>query len=187
MPYSPLLAAGLATAVGLISLSVFSTQSPAQTAGAATATQPTAPGLACNGTRILDPFKGPLGGTDPGLFPIDDKDKSDILKSGLPCQENVTPNAQADPTGKEANGLANLQRGFDFYSWRTFIALNSPADGTPIDQAQAGHADSLGGHGQFQATARRHVAGQSDSRRHGRPMGREWRPSERDCAAGMPR
>jgi hypothetical protein len=137
MPYSPLLAAGLATAVGLISLSVFSTQSPAQTTGAATATQPTAPGLACNGTRILDPFKGPLGGTDPGLLPIDDKDKSDILKSGLPCQENVTPNAQADPTGKEANGLANLQRGFDFYSWRTFIALNSPADGTSIDQAQA--------------------------------------------------
>ena len=137
MPYSPLLAAGLATAVGLISLSVFSTQSPAQTAGAATATQPTAPGLACNGTRILDPFKGPLGGTDPGLLPIDDKDKSDVLKSGLPCQENVTPNAQADPTRKEANGLANLQRGFDFYSWRTFIALNSPADGTSIDQAQA--------------------------------------------------
>jgi hypothetical protein len=32
--------------------------------------------------------------------------------------------------------LENLQRGFDFYSWRTFIALNSPADGTPIDQAQ---------------------------------------------------
>jgi len=30
-----------------------------------------------------------------------------------------------------------LQRGFDFYSWRTFIALNSPADGTPIDKAQA--------------------------------------------------
>ena len=33
--------------------------------------------------------------------------------------------------------MDNLQRGFDFYSWRTFIALNSPADGTPIEQAQA--------------------------------------------------
>jgi len=133
MPYSPLLAAGLATAVGLVLSSVFSTQAPAQTAGSATE-----PGLACNGTRIFDPFKGPLAGPDlpPGLLPIGDKDKSDILKSGLPCQENVRTTAQADPTGKEANGLANLQRGFDFYSWRTFIALNSPADSTPIDQAQ---------------------------------------------------
>jgi hypothetical protein len=133
MPYSPLLAAGLATAVGLVLSSVFSTQAPAQTAGSATE-----PGLACNGTRIFDPFKGPLAGPDlpPGLLPIGDKDKCDILKSGLPCQENVRTTAQADPTGKEANGLANLQRGFDFYSWRTFIALNSPADSTPIDQAQ---------------------------------------------------
>ena len=34
--------------------------------------------------------------------------------------------------------LRFLQRGFDFYSWRTFIALNAPADGsTPIDHSQA--------------------------------------------------
>ena len=135
MRHSPLLAA----AAGLFLLSVSPALSLAQSAGAATAAQPTVPGLACNGTRILDPFKGPLANADlpPGLVPIDEKDKSDILKSGLPCQENVTPGAQADPTGKEAVGLDNLQRGFDFYSWRTFIALNSPADGTPIDQARA--------------------------------------------------
>ena len=46
----------LAVAVGLSVLSVPSTQSPAQTTGAATA----APGLTCNGTRILDPFQGSL-------------------------------------------------------------------------------------------------------------------------------
>ena len=125
----------LAVAVGLSLLSVPSTQSPAQTAGAATA----APGLTCNGTRILDPFQGRLAGPDlpPGLLPINDEVKSGILRSGLPCQENVTPNAQTPPDGKEAAGLENLQRGFDFYSWRTFIALNSPADGSPIEQAQA--------------------------------------------------
>ena len=44
---------------------------------------------------------------------------------------------QTPPNGKEAVGLDNLQRGFHFYSWRTFIALNSPADGSPIEQAQA--------------------------------------------------
>ena len=66
------------------------------------------------------------------MLPIDDTVKDDILKSGLPCQENVTrTGTQGDPAGKEAIGLENLQRGFDFYSWRTFIALNSPADGRP--------------------------------------------------------
>ncbi|TMJ94918.1 MAG: hypothetical protein E6G77_21755 [Alphaproteobacteria bacterium] len=33
------------------------------------------------------------------------------------------------------NALANLQRGFDFYSWLTFLALNSPADGSSIDKS----------------------------------------------------
>jgi hypothetical protein len=135
------IAVGVATAVGLIFLPELSAQSPAQTAGAPTASQANATGMQCNGQRILDPFKGKLAGPDlpPGLLPINDKDKSDILKSGLPCQENVTPGAQnqQDPVGKEDVGLDNLQRGFDFYSWRTFIALNSPADvNTPIDQAQ---------------------------------------------------
>jgi hypothetical protein len=135
----PVLAVGLAIALGLISLSAFSTLSPAQTAGAESASQAKAPGLQCNGARMLDPFKGSLAGPDlsPQLLPIDETIKNNILKSGLPCQENVATGAQADPTGKEATGLENLQRGFDFYSWRTFIALNSPADGTPIDHAQA--------------------------------------------------
>lgn len=139
MRYGPLLAAGLGTAAGLIFLSGLSAQSPAQTAGAPTTPQSNATGMKCNGKRILDPFKGKLAGPSlpAGLLPINDKDKSDILKSGLPCQENVTPSAQADPAGKEDVGLDNLQRGFDFYSWRTFIALNSPADvNTAIDQAQ---------------------------------------------------
>ena len=38
--------------------------------------------------------------------------------------------------GVEKEGLENLQRGFDFYSWRTFIALNSPANGDPIENSQ---------------------------------------------------
>jgi hypothetical protein len=129
MRYSPLVAFVLATAVGLISFSAFSTRSRAQTAGPATATQTKAPGLQCNGERLLDPFKGKLAGPDlpAGLLPIDDKVRDSILGSGVPCQENVTP------VGQEDVGLDNLQRGFDFYSWRTFIALNSPTDGTPID------------------------------------------------------
>jgi hypothetical protein len=139
MRYRPFLAAALVTAVGLISASVFLARSPAQPAGAAAAPQAKTPSMECNGTRVLDPFKGKLAGPDlpPGLLPIDDKDKSDILSSGLPCQENVNTGAQRDPTGLEASGLQNLQRGFDFYSWRTFIALNSPADGSSIEHAQA--------------------------------------------------
>jgi hypothetical protein len=66
------------------------------------------------------------------LLPISDATRESIFGLGLPCQEEVSPN------GQESIGLDNLQRGFDFYSWRTFIALNSPADGTSIEQAQAG-------------------------------------------------
>jgi hypothetical protein len=136
----------LATAVGLISLLVFSTLSSAQTAATATATASaaTAPVLKCtapapkdpskpaplNGQK--DPFAGPLVGPNlpPGLLPISDATRKSIFGLGLPCQEEVSP------TGQESIGLDNLQRGFDFYSWRTFIALNSPADGTPVENAQ---------------------------------------------------
>ena len=56
----------------------------------------------------------------------------DLLVSGQPCQQNVST------TGLVASGpgpgMANLQRGFDFYSWLTFIAMNSPADGKAIGQ-----------------------------------------------------
>ena len=82
----------------------------------------------------MDPFLGPLVGPSlpEGLLPINDATRKSIFGVGLPCQERVSP------SGQEIVGLDNLQRGFDFYSWRTFTALNSPADGTPIEQAQAG-------------------------------------------------
>ena len=101
-----------------------------------TASPVQAPGLQCNGTRILDPFKGKLAGPSlpPGLLPIAAADSDKIFKTVLlPCQENVSTDVQGDPAGKEASGLENLQRGFDFYSWRTFLALNSSADGTSVD------------------------------------------------------
>ena len=63
-----------------------------------------------------------------------------LLTSGQPCQEVVSTKGLLpdDPLG-------NLQRGFDFYSWLTFIALNSPADGKPI-----GHGSGPGGDGPTQ-------------------------------------
>jgi hypothetical protein len=143
------IAVGIGTALGLLSLSGLilltglSAQSPAQTAGAPTAAQANATGMDCNGAKVFDPFVGQLAGPDlpAGLLPIDKKVRDSIFVAGqplagLPCQENVT--TTGTPAGHEEVGLANLQRGFDFYSWRTFIALNSPADGTPIDQAQPG-------------------------------------------------
>lgn len=136
MPCNRSFAAQLASATGIL-LMLSAAPLAQTTAPAAPPTQ--TPGLECNGTRILDPFKGKLAGPAlaPEVLPSAIANKDSILKSGLPCQENVATGAQADPAGVEASGLENLQRGFDFYSWRTFLALNAPADGTPIESAQA--------------------------------------------------
>ena len=63
-------------------------------------------------------------------FVVDPKLKKRILASGLPCQETVSGGGTAKSLPE------NRQRGFDFYSWLTFIALNSPANGHPIDQSR---------------------------------------------------
>jgi hypothetical protein len=123
----------LASATGGILLMLSAASLAQRTVPAASPVQ--APGLQCNGDpKMVDPFKGRLAdpGLPLGLLPIDPASREKVLKSGLPCQENVSP------VGIEDSGLENVQRGFDFYSWRTFIALNSPADGTPIDSEKAG-------------------------------------------------
>jgi hypothetical protein len=144
-----ILSLGLAIAVGLASLLALPMPSPAQNTATANAAAPAAaaPELQCTSTPVrknvpppasdplkgqFDPFEGQLAGSilPATLPPIDDATRESILLSGLPCQESASPN------GQEKEGLENLQRGFDFYSWRTFIALNSPADGTSIEQAK---------------------------------------------------
>jgi hypothetical protein len=67
----------------------------------------------------------------PSKTTLDPKIKNRILNLGLPCQENVDVSGPDD----SKTALENLQRGFDFYSWLTFIALNSPADGRSIEQS----------------------------------------------------
>jgi hypothetical protein len=58
---------------------------------------------------------------------------NNIMETGIPCQETATGNG---PEGSQKTQLEHRQRGFDFYSWLTFIALNSPADGrTRIDKS----------------------------------------------------
>src|SRR5262249_44122590 len=76
------------------------------------------PSVKCNPTSDTDP----PGSTTP--TPITEG----LLKSGLPCQQLV------NTKGMFQDPLDNLQRGFDFYSWLTFIALNSPADGKTIGE-----------------------------------------------------
>src|SRR5258708_2454540 len=97
-------------------LSCFSS-SPAQ------AQAPSKPlGQPCNLLSDLvqaDP-RSPKPAVPPKLTPIDATTKNLILNSGLPCQETVT----GDGPDKTKTPLDHRQRGFDFYSWLTFIALN---------------------------------------------------------------
>jgi hypothetical protein len=72
----------------------------------------------------------PIDPNNPVLIRIDATTKNEILNSGLPCQETVHPIGDSTKSP-----LENRQRGFDFYSWLTFIALNSPADGRGIEKS----------------------------------------------------
>jgi hypothetical protein len=63
-------------------------------------------------------------------MPIDSR----LLTLGQPCQQVVST------SGLTTDALLNMQRGFDFYSWLTFIALNTPADDKAI-----GHGPRPGG------------------------------------------
>jgi hypothetical protein len=132
-----LFALGLTTAISLIALSGSPTPSLAQTPPAVSPPaqiKPLTPSLKCDSVPLTDPFKGQLAGPGlpSGIIPVSDADKANILSLDLPCQD------KALTSGPEDVALDNLQRTFDFYSWRTFLALNSPADGTTtIDHTQA--------------------------------------------------
>src|SRR6516162_11931408 len=61
----------------------------------------------------------------------------ELLTRDLPCAPRVTA------AGLTSDPLTNLQRGFDFFSWLTFIALNSPADaGKSIGQGPGPGGDA---------------------------------------------
>jgi hypothetical protein len=118
-----LLTAGIYSALAVVT---FSWPAFAQTS-AGTSSDPAdkinPPALNCNVTLDTDRSKTP-----PVATPI----TRDLLVSGQPCQQNVSTTGLV--VSGPGPGMANLQRGFDFYSWLTFIAMNSPADGKVIGQ-----------------------------------------------------
>ena len=135
MHYNRSAAVAVLGLVGALS-SFHSSQAQVPAQPTPTAQPPKPLGQPCNLLSDLVPANppSPKPPTDPSkltLTRVDATTKNTILNSGLPCQENVSTQGP----DKAKTPLENLQRGFDFYSWLTFIALNSPADGRPIDQA----------------------------------------------------
>jgi hypothetical protein len=116
--------------VGILALAGAVTPSYAQTASTAPAGQVL--GQSCNLLHDLVPPNpaDPNSLDSTRLTALDAAHRKTLLTSGLPCQESVSGN------GPAKTGLQNRQRGFDFYSWLTFLALNSPADGRPITQSE---------------------------------------------------
>jgi hypothetical protein len=68
----------------------------------------------------------PATSTECLFYPTNTILKADLLKPGMlpPCAPAVTGGTPGFP-----DPLNSLQHGFDLYSWLTFVALNSPADG----------------------------------------------------------
>jgi hypothetical protein len=127
--------------LGLVLTLGWSALAPAQTGQATPSPQPAAsdnPSIAnCNLTPDTNQ------GMKPPPPQIDaTKITPDLLTSGQPCQQVVSANGLV-PKSVPGSGLANLQRGFDFYSWLTFIAMNSPADGTTIGKGSRPGGDAL--------------------------------------------
>jgi hypothetical protein len=113
---------GLINILGLIALAGWSQTSSAQSPRSPT-TAPPAP--QCNLLHDLVPsdLTDPRTSDPNKLTPVDATTMDKILTSGLPCAE-----IQSDQgPDKTKSPIENRQRGFDFYSWLTFIALNSPA------------------------------------------------------------
>ena len=119
--------------LGLVALIVWSTSSFAQQTPGSRPNPPrdiNPPVTSCNVTA--DTIADKSGNLIPN--PI----KETPLTLGQPCQQVVNGRGLV-----KDNILANRQRGFDFYSWLTFIALNSPADGKTIGQGPRPGGDAL--------------------------------------------
>jgi hypothetical protein len=118
---------GLVKILGLAAVLIWSRPSSAQNA------PPPTTASKCNVLHDLVPAN-PADPTtfDPTkLSTLDPARKNTLLTSGLPCAEILSGGPQDKPL------IENLQRGFDFYSWLTFIALNSPAELTGIETSRA--------------------------------------------------
>jgi hypothetical protein len=127
---------GLINILGLIALAGWSMSSLAQTSrgsSSAPARDINPPVTNCNVTPDTNQASVPPPG-QPTATPI----IAELLTSGQPCQQVVSTRGLV-----AGNGLANLQRGFDFYSWLTFIAMNSPADGKRIGQGPRPGGDAF--------------------------------------------
>src|ERR1700730_2871410 len=109
-------------AAGVIFICTLSLQAPAQSPNTDAAADDNPPVANCNITPDTTP--DPHDQSKQLATPIDSK----LLTLGQPCHQVVSKK------GLSTDELGNLQRGFDFYSWLTFIALNSPADGKTIGQ-----------------------------------------------------
>jgi hypothetical protein len=101
---------GLICVVGLVAIGNVP-QSPAQT--------PAGSQVKCNLLRDKTDAANPNSFDTAALDKLSPADQTRLFTSGLPCQENFG-------FGAPGTTIEKLQRGFDFYSWLTFIALNAP-------------------------------------------------------------
>jgi hypothetical protein len=124
---SLVVAVGIAGMLGFATVLVFSELSPGQPSAS--------PPLASEEDRInpMVPDCKEIRDVDVQATPRKATPITSSLTTAVqPCAETVSTNGLTD------NALINLQRGFDFYSWLTFMALNSPADGPLIGQSAKG-------------------------------------------------
>jgi hypothetical protein len=97
------------------------------------------------GDPVLSQAPVPPAAEDCTSYAVNTPVTADLVAQPMlpPCAPSTSTAADPSHSVDFKDPIDNQQHGFDLYSWLTFLALNSPADGTPIGKTTGGDAPAI--------------------------------------------